>query len=587
MLFLDKGKRPTDGTSARCVSWTHDTSAWRFPGTGGIMNIPHPLGPTLELYRGGRSERIYELKGSDLHIGRIPGLDVYLDDVRVSRHHARVEQRPDGTTYLVDLDSKGCTQLDGRRLTPFQAAPLRNGSRIRIVDFELIFHDHTVELNDSVEGDSTILESLDNLSTEYLARRSAEPAQALRAILEINRAVGGGAELNEVLNRALEGLMAVFPAAERGFILIVGPEGRPRLRALRQQAAGAQLPVLSRTILVQVINEGRAILIKDTAADPRFQRSKSVVSSFRTAMCVPLSGHDGRPLGMIQLDRRSGQKGFKAGDLDLLAALSVPVGVAVENHQLLKERASWAAARDIQLALLPHGRPKIAGYSFWECYRPTLEVGGDLYDYIAVEASDSGQEGSARWAVTVGDVAGKGMAAALVVAGLCPEVRHSVRAGAGPAEVLAGVNRRLCDQGVGGRFVTMAIADVDARTNVMTVANAGHLDPLVRRASGTIEAVGRSGAGLPLGVSADAVYRPVAVPLEPGDLVVLYTDGVNESMNLDRQPFGEERVKEVLAATKGGVAASGEAILAAVRDYSAGGSQYDDITVVCFQRQRT
>ena len=121
----------------------------------------------------------------------------------------------------------------------------------------------------------------------------------------------------------------------------------------------------------------------------------------------------------------------------------------------------------------------------------------------------------------------------------------------------------------------------------MTVANAGHLDPLVRRASGTIEAVGRSGAGLPLGVSADAVYRPVAVPLDPGDLVVLYTDGVNESMNLDRQPFGEARVKEVLATTKGSPAASGEAILAAIRDYSTGRSQHDDITVVCFQRHRT
>ncbi len=343
--------------------------------------------------------------------------------------------------------------------------------------------------------------------------------------------------------------------------------------------------MLSRTILTQVINEGKAILIKDTTIDPRFMRAKSVVSSFRTAMCVPLLGHDGRPLGMIQLDRRTGRKGFKAGDLDLLAALSVPVGVAVENHQLLRERASWAAAREIQLALLPHGRPKIAGYAFWECYRPTLEVGGDLYDYIAVEPSEPGEEGRTRWAVTVGDVAGKGMAAALVVAGLCPEVRHSVRAGAGPAEVLAGVNRRLCDQGVGGRFVTMALAVIDARSNVMTVANAGHLDPLVRRTSGTIEAVGRSGAGLPLGVSAEAVYRPVAVPLEPGDLVVLYTDGVNESMNLDRQPFGEARVKEVLAATKGGVAAAGEAILAAVRDHSAGRSQFDDITIVCFQRQ--
>ena len=101
-------------------------------------------------------------------------------------------------------------------------------------------------------------------------------------------------------------------------------------------------------------------------------RSKSVVSSFRTALCVPLPGHDGRPVGMVQLDRRTGKKGFKPGDLDLLAALAVPVGVAVENHWLLKERASWAAAREIQLSLLPRDRPEVPGYSFWECYLPTL-----------------------------------------------------------------------------------------------------------------------------------------------------------------------------------------------------------------------
>ena len=119
-------------------------------------------------------------------------------------------------------------------------------------------------------------------------------------------------------------------------------------------------------------------------------RAKSVVSTFRTALCVPLPGHDGRPVGMVQLDRRTGKKGFKAGDLDLLAALAVPVGVAVENHWLLKERASWAAAREIQLSLLPRDRPEVPGYAFWECYLPTLEVGGDLYDYIKVEPADVG-----------------------------------------------------------------------------------------------------------------------------------------------------------------------------------------------------
>jgi sigma-B regulation protein RsbU (phosphoserine phosphatase) len=550
------------------------------------MSTPHPVGPTLQLIRGGRTERVYELKGPDLHIGRIPGLGVYLDDARVSRHHARVEHRPNGTSYLVDLESKSSTQLDGQRLAPFQPVPLRDGSRIKIVVYELVFHDHAVELNDSGEGDSTILERLDDLSTEYLARRSVEPAEALKAILEINRALGGGAELNDVLGRALDALMAVFVSADRGFILIAGPEGTPRLRALRQRAGQAQLPMLSRVILGQVMMEGKAILIKDTAADPRFIRAKSVVSTFRTALCVPLPGHDGRPVGMVQLDRRTGKKGFKAGDLDLLAALAVPVGVAVENHWLLKERASWAAAREIQLALLPRDRPEVPGYAFWECYLPTLEVGGDLYDYIKVEPEASTSASSQRWAVTVGDVAGKGMPAALVVAGICPEVRHLVRSGVGLGEVLAQVNRHLCDRGVGGRFVTLAMTVIDPQAHQMTVGNAGHMDPLVRRASGAIEAVGRAGAGTPLGVIGSAAYRPVAVALEPGDLVVLYTDGVTESMDRDRQPFGVERLTEVLAGAPRGVAAVGEAILAAVREHAVGRSQSDDITIVCFERSR-
>ncbi len=224
------------------------------------------------------------------------------------------------------------------------------------------------------------------------------------------------------------------------------------------------------------------MLINDTAKDPRFLRAKSVVSTFRTALCVPLPGHDGRPLGMVQLDRRNDQEGFRPGDLDLLAALAVPMGIAVENDRLLKERASGAAAREIQLSLLPNSRPEVSGYLFWDCYLPTLEVGGDLYDYIEVEPKGDQPEGPSRWAVTVGDVAGKGMPAALLVAGICPEVRHLTRRGVGAGEVMAQVNRNLCDRGVGGRFVTMVMAEIDPKTHLMSVVNAGHMDPLVRRA---------------------------------------------------------------------------------------------------------
>ncbi len=203
------------------------------------MSTPHTLGPKLELIRGGRTERVLEVKGPDLHIGRIPGLDVFLDDPRVSRHHARVEHGSDGACYVVDLESKSCTQLDGQRLAPFEPARLRNGSRIKIVDYELVFHDPAVEMNEMPGDDSTVLQTLDDLSAEYLARRSIDPAEALKGVLEINRALGGGADLNEVLGRALDALMGVFLSADRGFILIAGSEGRPRLRALRQRRPGA------------------------------------------------------------------------------------------------------------------------------------------------------------------------------------------------------------------------------------------------------------------------------------------------------------------------------------------------------------
>ena len=273
-------------------------------------------------------------------------------------------------------------------------------------------------------------------------------------------------------------------------------------------------------------------MIRDTTIDPRFKGAKSVITTVRTALCVPLLGHDGEPLGMVQLDRSTGKKRFKTRDLDLLAALAVPVGVAVENYRLLKERASWAAAQEIQVALLPRGRPEIPGYTFWECYRPSLEVGGDLYDYVPVEFAGIGGDGRARWAVTIGDVAGKGMPAALLAASICPEIRHLVRIGVAPEEVLARVNRHIFEYRLQGAVRDHGPAQLDAHLHRMTVVNAGHTEPLVRRAGGAIEAVVSKGGGMPLGVDPRTVYRPVIISLQPGDLVALYTDGVTDAMQL-------------------------------------------------------
>ncbi len=546
------------------------------------MSDPQPIVPVLELIRGGRIVRVFEIHGADLHIGRTPGSEVKFHETKVSRNHARVERRPDGSCYLVDLNSQNKTYLDEIRLEPFQPVRLTDGCRIKIVDIELIFRDPAVQFGKGDDEHSTVIGSLDDLSSQRLAQRVAHPAQAFKAILDVNRALGGRADLNEVLDRVLDGLMAVFPRAERGFIMTTEPDGTFPLRAVRHRNGDGSVPTLSRTIARQVLRDARAVLIADASSDEEYKNLPSVSMSLRTALAVPLRNNDGGTVGMVQIDSRAVRNAFTTADLDLLAALAVPVGVAVENHRLLIEQASWAAAGEIQRLLLPRRQPDIPGYTFWQCYRPAEEVGGDLYDYIPVGPTGAVERTDRRWAVTVGDVAGKGMPAALMMAGISPEVRHLVRDGVAPQDVLARVNRSVYDSGIECKFVTLVLAEIDPRSHRLTISNAGHRLPLIRRADGTIEEVGDEASRTPLGVRSEEVYSSMSVTLEPGDVVVLYSDGVTDAMDPSGERFGDDRFDRALVEAPQGADAVGEALLAAVRDYASGRSQFDDITLLCF-----
>jgi len=134
------------------------------------------------------------------------------------------------------------------------------------------------------------------------------------------------------------------------------------------------------------------------------------------------------------------------------------------------------------------------------------------------------------------------------------------------------VNRHVYDHGVAGRFVTLVITMIDTRTHELTVATAGHPHALIRRAGGLVEEIGRNGSGLPLGVSRDATYRATLVPLQPGDVVVLFSDGVTDAMDQKGQCFGLDRLRINLAEAPTGIAGVGESILVAVRDHFAGRS---------------
>lgn len=550
------------------------------------MTFGEGVGAILEMVRAGRTERMIELRGADLHIGRHPQVGVTLDHPKVSLYHARVERRFDGTYRVVDLMSRNATHVDGVRLKPFEPTPVHEGSRIRIVDYEFIFHEPAARVGGPGEvARSTVLGAIDDLSSSGLVQRAADPAEALRGVLDVVQALGNATGLDERLGRALAGLLSILPRADRGFVATTEADGSLPLRAFRDlRGLTGPPPLLSRTIREEVLRKGRALLIKDVFFDDRFKDRESLAGTIRTAVCAPLLGREGTPIGMVQLDGSSPRARFKEEDLDLLAALAVPIAAAVENDRLLRERASWAAAAEIQRALLPRSRPDVPGYSFWEYYRTAEDVGGDLYDYIRVEEPDAPADAPSRWCVGLGDVSGHGMPAAIIMAGVCPEVRLLARAGFPPEEVLAYVNRSCYDSGVTNRFVTMVLAEIDPSAHRLTLASAGHPPPLVRRVDGRVEALECPGAGSPLGVERDPDYLPSRFDLAPGEVIVFYSDGLIDAVDDLGGGFGRERLERAVARAGGRADEVGEAVLGTLAQHIKERPPLDDVTFVCIGR---
>jgi serine phosphatase RsbU (regulator of sigma subunit) len=547
------------------------------------MNHSASLGPRLEFCSGVKAGKSVTIGCDGILIGRDPSVDVRFEDAHISRQHARIERHADGAFYLVDTSRHQDTYLNGRRMPGARPVRLSDGDRIRIADNEMDFRFDSTVMPVESEAGSTVLETISDLSSSHLAGRAQRPAETLRAVLNVNRSLGGGGELDQVMDRALSSLMELFPNTECGLIVTVGPAGHLPVRAIRHRGGPPPKLTLSRTILHQVLEKGEAALIRDVLTDERYKQHESVAALFRSALCVPLPGSGGTPVGMVQLGVQEGRRNrFTSEDLELLAALALPIGAAVENDRLLRERAQWAAAREIQQALLPRERPEVPGYSFWECYRPALEVGGDSYDYIRTAANAKDVE--PRWVVYVGDVSGKGMPAALLSAAVCPEVRHAVRGGGSVGDVLTSVNRYIHHGGFDSRFVTMVLAELDAQRHRVTLARAGHEIPLIRRANGSVEQLEMPGSGLPLGVVADEVYSPTSFDLDPGDILVLHSDGLKDARSRQRRLFGAKRLVQTLSRAPAVAALAGEALLEAIIRHSEGVAPFDDLTIVCIGR---
>lgn len=553
----------------------------------------------LQAYDGIRPGRRYVLRKERSILGRHPDCDVVLEAGAVSRQHAQILHLG-ADFYVEDLGSRNGTFVNGDLIQGRHK--LEPGDEVKICELLFSFEDEdapsrpprsttrsTIHLPLVMEEDlgitpSSIVSKLD-VSSQSGMRVAANPQAKLQALLEITQNLGRALALDDVLPKVLEALFKIFVQADRGFVAIKNDAGVLVPKAVKYRRGGSDDTIrISRTIVNQAMESREAILSADASNDSRFDMSQSIVDfRIRSLMCVPLLGGDGEALGVIQVDTLDQRARFQSDDLEVLASVASQAAVAVENAQLhdlaLQQQAmerDLELAHKVQQGLLPLAAPKIEGYEFFDFYEPAYQVGGDYFDYVELPGG--------RFGVILADVSGKGVAAALLMAKLSGEMRYALASETNPAAAVQRVNAAFSHSRWEDRFVTLVLVLVDPQNHQMSVVNAGHMPPLVRRSDGSVEELGGSVAGVPLGVDPTFAYEQASGELAPGDLVVMFTDGISEAMNGKGELFGIERLRKRLQGPSKGVAQYARGLLDDVKRFVGDRDQSDDICLTCFVR---
>lgn len=553
------------------------------------MESEQSITPTLQILSGPLAGRLFKIDRDLMILGRNPDCDVVLAPKSVSRRHAQLVRR--GSEYLLqDLGSTRGTYVNGERVV--EPIVLQNGCMVQIGELQILYKSQAVQIQDGDEDQSTVFAAIDMTTPSDRICPVIKPEEKLRALQQISQVFGSTLVLGELLEKVLASLFEIFPRAERGFVLLENRErGVLAPEAIRTRSGPAGDPAISKSILQRVLKDGQAILCKDVMAE--FPNSESVTDSrIRSLMCAPILDQKQRPVGILQIDTRDGRGRFNQEDLDLLAAVASQISVAVQNaqlhHDLLKQHEleqELLFARQVMQALLPERPSSVKGYEFWDCYEPARHVGGDYYGFIPLHnVQDARRTEAAQWAIAVGDVVGKGLPAALLTARLSAEIRLFLQGERDPARVVSRLNDQLTENGVLDMYITFILAMLDLSSHRLRIVNAGHPYPLIRRKDGRLEEFAPEASGLPLAIQGDWIYETTETTLEPGDIVVLYTDGVTDALNPRNDRFGDAMLRETFLEAPAGPAAAGEFLVQHVRDHVAGRAQFDDITMVTFGR---
>jgi sigma-B regulation protein RsbU (phosphoserine phosphatase) len=478
-----------------------------------------------------------------------------------------------------------------------RASSRPTGDNIKICDFLFHYQDEASKVRAQAEPEPEE-EEASNTTVEATFNRSSpkdflvvQPQEKLRALLDITTALTKTLNLEDLLPQIAEELFKVFKQADRCFVIQLDEDSklRPVVTKVRRQAAGNER--FSRTIVRRCLETLQSYLSEDATSDSDVGAAQSIAEfKIRSVMCVPLATQDGKPLGVIQLDSQDRTKKFSQDDLKFLICVAAQASIAIENarmhEQILNQQKleeENRAASKVQRGFLPQSFPLLPGYEFFAHYTAARTVGGDYYDFIRLP--------NGKLAVLLGDVSGKGVPAALLMARLSGEARVSMLTQPNVAQAITDLNDRLMQANLEDRYVTLSAAVIDPATHRIELVSAGHLSPWVfRQTTGNLEKVFEKDTGdFPVGWVPGHVYTTYPIDLGPGDSVVVYTDGIEDAQPISGQRFTEEGVVRTIASIKDALDVVtarelGARIVQAVHTHVGSHPQFDDIAIVCYGR---
>jgi serine phosphatase RsbU (regulator of sigma subunit) len=507
----------------------------------------------------------HEVTGDSIVFGRSSKADLVVPDRYMSRLQARLERA--GDHWLIeDLGGRNPTLLNGRPIT--QPSRVVAGDLITVSDTRLrVEGTGTGSAADRRQEKTDVGKTLFRPAQALLAasevqeREETEEAlrhhtQRLRRLNEFHRALAAPITMEGLFDLVLDRAFADL-SPEEAVIFLRGGDGVLRRVAQRRLPGVAGDFLYSQSLAREVTEKQLAALVEDTTADERFKEAQSIVlSGVRSLAAAPLLDGEGCP-GLIVISSRVQVHSFTEPDLEELVFLAAAAAMRMRSIALAEEAAKrkvlekeLAIARQIQMALLPSELPALPGFELYASNIPTRAVSGDLYQ-VAMRREDK------ECVLLLADVAGKGISASLLTASLEALAAGPIEVGLPPDDICNRLSRRLYARTSAERYATGFVGVLHTDSGRFCWTNAGHNPALLLRASGEHEELGAT--GLPLGLLPVGEYERRDLSLAPGDLVVIYTDGVTEAAN----PQGEEYGLERLVALCRRHAGSGAPVLAA------------------------